>query len=383
MKQNRIKKWLGTLVGIVVISSLAACASAGSRASNGSEAGLGGLEIVARLATPPGNVTVSSDGRIFVSTHQHFAVEPRMAEIVDGGTLRPYPNAAWNDQERPHAERLDSVLGVQYDTKGVLWMLDNGMRSGVQPKLVGWDVAADTLYKVIELPRPITRDDSFLNDLAVDRDRDFIYIADPTRGAHPAIIVVHIPTGSARRVLEAHSSVVPDSTDLVINRQAVEIRRPDGSTFRPRVGINPIALDANNEWLYYGPMHGTALYRIRTADLANAKMADALLATKVEFFGNKPISDGSTMDRNGAVYISDIGNNAIGKVNPQGSYIQLFQDDALLQWPDSFSFGPEGWCYVLINQLHLGPVLNAGEDASKPPYVIARFKVPAGGVVGR
>jgi|GEM_PF-3249374 len=50
------------------------------------------------------------------------------------------------------------------------------------------------------------------------------------------------------------------------------------------------------------------------------------------------------------------------------------QDDALLKWADAFSFGPDDWCYVVINQLHLDPVLNAGADMAQPPFLIARFK---------
>lgn len=345
--------------------------------------GHGPLEVVARVMQPPGNLTVSADGRIFISLHQHFETDLRMGEVVEGGAVVPFPNAAWNDVNRPDGQRLDSVLGVQYDTEGILWMLDNGMRSGVTPKLVGWDLSEDALHQVIELPGPVTDDSSFLNDLAVDRDRDHIYIADPTRSGHPAIIVVHLPSGSARRVLEGHKSVSAEDMDLVINQQPARIRRPDGSTFRPRLGINPIALDTENEWLYYGPMFGTGMYRVRAADLANARLSAALLGEKVERFGNKPISDGSSVNAAGQVYVSDIANNAIGLVDPGGSYVQLFQDDELILWPDSFSFGPDDFCYVLMNQLHLGPVLNAGQDATEPPYIIGRFKVESGGVVGR
>jgi len=59
------------------------------------------------------------------------------------------------------------------------------------------------------------------------------------------------------------------------------------------------------------------------------------------------------------------------------------QDDALLKWPDAFSFRPDDWCYVVINQLHLDPVLNAGADMAQPPFLIARFKRDAGGQIGR
>lgn len=341
------------------------------------------LDIVARLSLAPGNLTVTDEGRILISLHQHFSPELRVAEVHSGGRLTPFPNPAWNDPDRPDAERLDSVLGIQFDTEGIVWMLDNGMRSGVTPKLVGWNVSEDRLEQVIKLPEPVTRPDSFLNDLAVDRDHHHIYIADPTRGDRPAIIVVDLATGEARRVLEADTSVSAEDVDLVIDQQPALIRRPDGSTFRPRVGVNPLALDAGNDWLYYGPMHGTSMYRIRTSDLRNELLSDQELAANVERFGNKPISDGSSMNRAGEVYVSDIGNNAIGVVTLNGSYVQMFQDDELIRWPDAFSFGPDDWCYVVINQLHLGPVLNAGEDATEPPFLIARFRQPQGGVIGR
>lgn len=341
------------------------------------------LETVAQLETAPGNLTVTADGRIIVSLHQHFSPEMRVGEVIGGTGIQPFPNAAWNDPARPDAQRLDSVLGVQADTEGIVWLLDNGMRSGTTAKLVGWDTGDDELHQVILLPPPATLPNSFLNDLAVDRDSDTIYIADPTRGDQPAIIVVDLGTGTARRVLEAHPSVAPEDIDLVIDQVPAVIRRPDGSTFRPRVGINPIALDADNRWLYYGPMHGTAMYRIRTADLINPDLNNDDLAGRVERFGNKPISDGSSVNHAGEIYISDIGNNAIGKINRNGSYVQLFQDDDLMNWPDAFSFGPEGWCYVVINQLHRGPVLNAAKNEARPPFRIVRFRDEAGGVTGR
>ena len=107
------------------------------------------------------------------------------------------------------------------------------------------------------------------------------------------------------------------------------------------------------------------------------------MASRVERFGNRPISDGSSVNNAGEIYISDLGNNAIGIVNPRGSYRQLFQDDDLIRWPDAFSFGPDNWMYVAVNQLHRGPILNAGVDETEPPFLIIRFRDEAGGVIGR
>ncbi len=341
-----------------------------------------GLELVAAVDAPFGNLTVTNDRRIIVSLHQHFQPEPRVAEIIGTDKIRPFPNEEWNDPDQSDPERLDTVLGVQFDTKGVVWMLDNGMRSGITPKLVGWHLDEDRLYQVIEIPEPVSHPRSFFNDLAVDRESDHIFIADPM-GDRSALVVVDVSSGNARRVLEGHVSVVPEDIDLVINQRPAEIRPPEGEPFRPRVGVNPIALDAANEWLYFGPMHGTAIYRARTRDLIDASLSADELAERVERFGNKPISDGSSVNNAGYIYITDIGNNAIGAVTPQGSYRQLFQDDNLLLWPDAFAFGPDNFVYVVVNQLHLGPVLNAGNDVTEPPFLILRFHDPEGGVIGR
>lgn len=348
---------------------------------------VGPLETVARLDVAPGNVTVTPKGAIIVSLHQHFSPELRAARVVDGERLEPFPNAAWNDQSRPADERLDSVLGIQSDPEGIVWMLDNGMRGGVTPKLVAWNTRSDALERVIELPLGVTREGSFVNDLAVDTTHGAIYIADPASGADAALIVVDLESGKALRVLEGHESVVPEDIDLIIDGEPVEVRRPDGSTVRPRIGVNPICLDTRNEYLYYGPMHARSLYRVPTsallAVLRPERTGEESLAAQIERYGDKPISDGSSMNDRDEVYITAIGDDAIGVTRPDGSYEELFRDEARLSWPDAFSFGPDGHVYVVANQLHRGPVLNAGENASEPPYLILRFDPAASGVVGR
>jgi len=341
-----------------------------------------GIEVVAEVAKGPGNITVTPDGRILISLHQFFGTEMRVAEVMPDGALVPFPDAWWAVGFQSRLA-LNSVLGIQSDARGVVWMLDNGMRDGVIPKLVGWDTQSNRLERLITLPRPVTAEDSFVNDLAVDRDHDAIYIADPAGGDNAALIVVDLKTGASRRVLEGHQSVVPEDTDLVIDDRAVEIRQPDGSTVRPRVGVNPIVLDHDNEWLYFGPMHGTSLYRIRTAHLRDPILdREDRLAGVVERHGDKVISDGSSMDRDGNVYISDLAGSAVGVTDPDGGYRQLVSDSRLA-WPDAFSFGPDGMLYGVANQLHRSATLNAGTDETQPPFLIFRVTPLADGVVGR
>ncbi|MEO0869131.1 MAG: hypothetical protein AAFY17_11940 [Cyanobacteria bacterium J06642_11] len=67
------------------------------------------------------------------------------------------------------------------------------------------------------------------------------------------------------------------------------------------------------------------------------------------------------------MYVTDITNNAIGVVNPNGTYGVLYQDESL-SWTDGFSFGPNNKIYVTVNQLQRSPTLNQGNDLSEWPY---------------
>jgi sugar lactone lactonase YvrE len=329
------------------------------------------LEIVAQLDTGPGNITVTPTGIIVVSLHQFYGHDLRVASIDDHGRLRSFAAAA----------NVNSVLGLQADARGVVWLLDNAMRGGTARRLVAWDPSEANLVADIDLTN-VTTDQSFLNDLAVDPARNTVYIADPAGGADAAIIVVDVVRRTARRVLQGHQSVIPEDIDLVIDGNPVRIRADDGAEIRPRVGINPIAIDKHGEWLYYGPMHGRSMYRIRTADLRNAGLAPDALATKPERWSDKPICDGISIDNGGNVYLGDLANNAIGVIGSDRKYRVLIADPRL-SWVDAFSFGDDGFLYAVVNQLHRSAVLNGGKSTTRPPYLIVKFRPLSGGTIGR
>ena len=329
------------------------------------------LEIVAELDKGPGNITVTPDGIIVVSLHQFFGHDVRVASVDRNDRLTPFATGA----------NVNSVLGLQADAEGVVWLLDNAMRGATTRRLVAWDTSADRVVADIDLTT-VTTDQSFLNDLAVDPIRNTVYIADPAGGEDAAIIVVDVVRGTARRVLQGHNSVIPEDIDLVIDGSPVRILADDGSEIRPRVGINPIAIDKDGEWLYYGPMHGRSLYRIRTADLRDAGLAPDELAVRVERWSDKPICDGISIDNAGNVYLGDLANNAIGMIGPDQKYRVLISDPRL-SWVDAFSFGGDGYLYAVVNQLHRSAILNGGESATKPPYLIVKFRPLSGGTIGR
>lgn len=329
------------------------------------------FSIARKLEVGPGNLTWTPQNRLIVSLHQFFDPAFAVGEVSGDGAVSEFAAEA----------HLDAVLGIQCDENGVVWMLDNGMRSTQRARLVGYHSVRNKLVADINLSSVMPKN-AFFNDLVIDLDHEHAYLADPAGGDNAALVVVDLRTGEARRVLEGHESVVPEEVDLVISGKPVEVDREDGTTFRPHIGVNPIAADRDNEWLYFGPMHGTSLYRVPTRVLRDGSLGRGAIGDAVQRFSDKPISDGISIDNSGNVYLGDLARNAIVKISPEGELETLAQAPEL-SWVDAFSFDSEGKLYAVVNQLHKSSPLNRGRDETRTPYLIVEVPTDDSGTVGR
>lgn len=338
----------------------------------------GAIEVVHTFGpeTPPGNIAIGPDGRIFMSVHGFYERSVRVVEVLKDGSVVPYPTAQWASTPEKNGVGLNGVLGMRVDRQGILWMLD-GAGKDRAGRVIGWDTKTETLHRVIYLAAPVINEDAFLNDLAIDRDREAIYITDTASPETSALIVIDLKTGKARRVLAGSRFTRPEDIDINIDGETVFLRGEPA-----RIGANPITIDPTNTWVYFAPMSGTSMYRVRTTDLLDESLSDRELATRVERYGDKPISDGSTVDSAGNVYITSITDDSIGVVRPDGSYETLYQRDDL-SWPDGFAYGPDDKIYATVNELHRSPALNGGENKARGEFKIVRFAPLALGTSGR
>lgn len=370
---RRIQSFWAYLVSVAIIAALL------SSIHHPVAAQIDELEIVAEFPAehPPGNIAITPEGRLIMSQHQFYGAPLRVVEVLDESVV-PFPNRAWSSQPNQNGVGLNTVLGLRSDREGVVWMLDSSAGEGQPGKIVGWDTENDELYQIIYLPQPIIADSSFLNDLAVDLDHNAIYVTDTASGNNSALIVVDLNTGFSRRVLEGDISTRPEDIPMIINERVINMQGKPA-----QVGVNPITVDPNNEWVYYAPMSGTSLYRVSTKDLLNESLSRSQLSSRVERYGDKPICDGITVDNAGNVYITSITDNAIGVVDQTGAYRTLYQDDKLLSWTDGMAFGPDDYVYVTVSQLQNSPPLNNGENDFQPPFYIVRFPALSSGEVGR
>jgi sugar lactone lactonase YvrE len=330
------------------------------------------LEEVLSYPLPIGNVAVSATGRVFFTVHPEARSKGnKLLEFTDGAAL-PYPDA------RQQAGLFDTVLGVAIDRQGNLWTIDHGNHGTRSVRLLAFELDSGEVVHDHRLPAEIAPAGSFLQDLQVSADGRSIIIADASFWRkRPAIIVYDVESSTARRVLESHPSVSAEK--FVIAHGGSEMRF-FGGLVALRGGIDGIALGP--EWLYYGALSGSSLYRVRLSDLRNNELPPAQLARRVEQYSAKPLSDGLSTDVEGNVYVTDVEHSAIFRIGEDREPITLVRSPRV-RWPDALSFGPDGWLYV-ADSAQQEVVLQPQENIeASGPYGIFRFRPGAEGVPGQ
>jgi hypothetical protein len=214
----------------------------------------------------------------------------------------------------------------------------------------------------------------------VDDERGFVYLADVGGSQEPALVVVDLKGRSSRR-FSASPALQSEDLDLVVEGRVIGTRGEDGALKPARIALNPITLSADGETLYFGAMNGKTWYRV-PAHLLRDGASDEAIAGAIALEGPKPLSDGASTDAEGNHYFTDLGENAIAVLHPDGKLETLVQDDRLL-WPDALSFGEPGWLYIAVNQLNRAPPLNGGVEGAELPYRIMRVYTGTRGIAGR
>lgn len=332
-------------------------------------------EIVADLDYPPGNIAVSSSGRIFFTFHPDGNPPVPLNELR-GVEPIPYPPETPEGKPRP---TWHTPLALRVDSKDRLWVLDYGHFGIFRPRLLAFDLDTNELIDHYDFPSEVAGLFSMLNDFQVDPDGKKIYLADtsPIRQT-PAIVIYDTEARSSRRVLEGDRSV--QAQDYVIQAPMRDMFLL--GIVPLRLGVDSIALDRRGEWLYYGPVTGDRLYRVATKDLNDQSLSAADLSERVEDYGPKTISDGLSTDLDDNIYITDPEHSAIMRLSPDRKLTTMVKDSPF-RWPDGLSFGPDGWLYVTCSALHQVLFERAAEIRRHAPFQIIRFRPGPMGVPGQ
>jgi len=330
------------------------------------------LEEVLTYSEPIGNVAVSRSGRVFFTVHPESRPQGnKLLEYVNGASV-PFPSLA------VQTKLFDTPLGVAIDRLDRLWIVDHGNHGTGTAKIVGIDLTSGDVIREQKLDESVAPAGSFLQDLQVSADGRTIIIADASFWRmRPALIVYDIETGDARRVLQGHPSVTAENYLIRTHNRDMEFV---GGMVALRGGVDGIALGP--VWLYFGALSGSGLYRVRLKDLRNNNLPPSQLATLVERYSDKPLSDGLSLDTEGGVYITDVEHNAIFRIGPGEGLTTLIQSQEI-RWPDALSFGPENYLYVADSALPELILKSTEHIKAQGPFRIFRFQPGFEGVPGQ
>lgn len=345
----------------------------------------GKLELVYTFfGAMPTGVSVSETGRIFICFPRWGdEVKFTVAEIVDE-KLQPYPNLQTN-LFNPENIKMTfiSVQSVVTDGRGTLWVLDTAAPNFSEPtkggaKLVAVDLKTNTIRSVYSLAEDVVLPTTYLNDVRFDfrvGRAGYAYITDSSPKGPGAIIVVDLKTGTAFRRLNGANPTSPDPFFLPkVEGEILMNRNKDGSTSPFRLASDGIAISPDGKVLFFYPLTSRHLFSISTEVLRDQSIPDADLIYHVKYRGEKGASDGMITDAKGIVYAGDYENNSIRKILPNGAMETIAHDPRIL-WPDTFSIGPDGYLYVIVNQLHRQARFHYGRDLREKPYSLLRMKI--------
>lgn len=371
-----MKKSYGVLAFLLILFPLF------SNAQNNS------VQTIARINPPnpdPSGIAVSSDDRVFLGfprhadNHKEFA----LAELKNGNLI-PWPNKDFiYPSSKPYKDWLVSPHGIYMDKNDVLWILDDGKRSGIDEipegaaKVVGIDIKTKKILHSVIIPKPILRDTAHYNDLRVDLSHGksgTVYIANSGFGEDFSLVVIDVETGKVKEVLRNHFSTSPEPGFMAFLEGDPRVMKGDSKSF-PNGGADGISISPDEKTVYWTTISGRNLYSLPTSILSDFSKSEKEVEDAVKFEGQHPACDGLAEDEMGNIYFGAFEQQSIVKRLPnQNIYRLVSHDKEHYVWPDGLAYR-NGFVYVTLGQWNRLPGFNGEKDLRKPPYKVMKIKV--------
>ena len=291
-----------------------------------------------------------------------------VAELNSNNTETPYPNAQINNPPGgainytttppTSANYQNYLIGVQsvvLDPLDRLWILDTGRvqtadgtllnASPGGTKLICVDISTDSVIQTIVFPSTVAFPDSYVNDIRFDlrasltsSGKGVAYITDSSSEGRNGIIIVDLGTGESWRHLDNIPEVSAERgfVPFVWGQPLYYIPGPNMPLTTVPLGSDGIALSADGEDLYFGPVGGRGLYSVPTKRLRDRSQSSELLAQgAVQNHGQRGVSDGFETDTNGFIYAGNMEQNQLSFFNPANGTISTFVRDPRISWIDT------------------------------------------------
>ncbi|TXD91923.1 L-dopachrome tautomerase-related protein [Gillisia hiemivivida] len=296
-------------------------------------------------------LSISDQGRMFANFPRwRKDVENSVVEIDKNGISHAFPNENWNSWEIGQAQKDSVFIGVQsvIAFEDELYVLDtrNALFKGVldSPRVFVFDLETQTLKRTYIFEEDSFHQDSYMNDLRIDKKKEKVYITD---SGHAGLVILDLVDGTTKRVLNNHYSTLAEKDHLII----------EDNRWNNTVHSDGIALDTENDLLYYHALTGYSLYAVPTEVLING--TEEAIQKEVKFIKKTPAPDGMLFDTKGNLYFADLEQQKIMKLNISSGKMSTFAEGEKIRWADTFSIYKNSLYYTnsRINEI-TGPIIN-------------------------
>ena len=268
------------------------------------------LAVARRSAARVLGLTTTADNRLFALLQPPGPAQaPQVGEWPPDGRVRLFPTAAWNRPPTGASGHWAFVhaTALRVGPDGRLWVLDAGRADpGAAalpegPKLVCIELITNRVISIYPLGEVAGGPAYFCNLRLHGR---YAYLLDSGR---PALVVLDLQTGQARRVLRNHFALVAGPPSRL---------------------AGPLELSPDGRWLYFGPAAGP-LSRIATHYLNDLQVSEVTRAGQVKFFAAIAASGGTALDARGTLYLHPRGGVGLVRVSAAGHVSDLTLDARL------------------------------------------------------
>lgn len=329
------------------------------------------LEKLIQLDYPPGNLAVANNGDV------HFNYHPlAKAERLSPATVFKWSNGKAEPFPSLEAQKdFQGTFGMTIDKQNRIWYIEPASLDFRHTRLSAFDLNTRKRVEFFEFPEGQA---SFAEDIRITADGKHIILPNPGlfRFTASSVVVYSVLDHTFYTLRSDHPCASPE--DWVMQTPYGPNRLAWG-LLNFAVGIDGIEISEDQRWLYIASMTNSRLCRAPMSVVLNPSTSPEAFDRSLEDVGQKTMSDGIAMDRDGRVVITDVEHGAIMAFNPTTNQLSKLGGSKDIVWPDGIVVGADNSVYFTDSSIpsYIDQLVRPPKDSKLQeyrPYFIYRLK---------
>jgi sugar lactone lactonase YvrE len=329
------------------------------------------LEKLIQLDYPPGNLAVANNGDVYFNYHPLAKTErfsPATVFKWSNGKIEPFPS--------PEAQKnFQGTFGMTIDQQNRIWFIEPASFDFKHTRVSAFDLNTKKRVEFFEFPEGQAQ---FAEDIRVTADGKHVILPNPGlfRFTTPSVVVYSVLDHSFYSIKSNHPCLSPE--DWIIQTPYGPDRLLWG-LINFAVGIDGIEISEDQKWFYIASMTHSRLCRVPMSVVLNPATTTETFDQSVEDVGQKPMSDGIAIDKNGRVILTDVEHGGIMAFDPTTKQLSKLGRSKDIVWPDGIVVGDDGDVYFTDSSItsYMDPLVrppNKSKLLQHQPYFIYRLK---------